>query len=280
VRWSVNGSLVSQGQELRIRADRPLAIAAGDGSAAAPLAPAPAPATDRAAPTREPIEWRAIPAGSFVAGCTEGDRLCDDNERPPQAVTLNAGFDLMAAEVTVDQYRAFALASGRPVPRQPHESASDHPVVNLTWQEAAAFCEAAGGRLPTELEWEFAARGGPGGTRFTTGVQLIPDAMNGPGVRGRDRWGMSSPVRAFPPGAFGLYDMTGNVWEWTASWYREGERWSQPPSADPAPDSDDYRRTIRGGSWDSSERNLRVSVRLGLSVRGRHNLYVGFRCAR
>jgi formylglycine-generating enzyme required for sulfatase activity len=206
--------------------------------------------------------------------------MCAENEQPPQPVRIEAGFELMAAEVTVDQYRAFALDSGRTMPRQPRWSAPDHPVLNLTWQEAAAFCHAAGGRLPTELEWEFAARGGPAGPRFTTGEQLIPDAVNGRGITGRDQWGLTSPVRSFPPGSFGLYDMTGNAWEWTSSWYLEGEGWAHPLASDPSPDSAAYRRTVRGGSWDSTQRNLRVSARDGLSARGRHNLYVGFRCAR
>jgi formylglycine-generating enzyme required for sulfatase activity len=279
VRWFVNGSPASESQTISVRADRPLSISVGDGSAA-PRPPQPAPLTEGTPPAGEPIEWRAIPAGSFVAGCTEGDGMCDDNERPPTPVTLRSGFELMAAEVTVDQYRAFAVASGRTMPRQPHWSAANQPVLNLTWQEAAAFCEAAGGRLPTEFEWEFAARGGTAGPRFTTGEQLIPDAMNGRGITGRDQWGLTSPVRSFPPGTFGLYDMTGNAWEWTSSWYREGEAWAQPPAVEPASDSAEYRRTVRGGSWDSAQRNLRVSAREGLSARGRHNLYVGFRCAR
>jgi formylglycine-generating enzyme required for sulfatase activity len=280
VRWFVNGSPASEGEELRVRADRPLSITAGDGPPPIPARPQPAAGPATPSPGPEAIEWRAIPAGSFVAGCTQEDRMCDGNERPPQPVILRSGFELMAAEVTVNQYRAFANASGRTMPRQPHWSAGDHPVLNLTWQEAAGFCEAAGGRLPTEFEWEFAARGGQDGARFTTGAELIPDAMNGRGIGGRDQWGLTSPVRSFPPGAFGLYDMTGNAWEWTSSWYREGEGWAQPLPADPAPDAVEYRRTVRGGSWDSTQRNLRVSARDGLSARGRHNLYVGFRCAR
>jgi formylglycine-generating enzyme required for sulfatase activity len=281
VRWFVNGSPASESEELRVRADGPLSITVGEGSAAMPARPAQsAPPPPPPPPKTEAIEWRAIPAGSFVAGCTAEDRMCDENERPPQPVTLRSGFELMAAEVTVTQYHAFAIASGRTIPRQPHWSAVDHPVLNLTWHEAAAFCQAAGGRLPTEFEWEFAARGGRDGARFTTGVQLIPDAMNGRGVGGRDQWGLTSPVRSFPVGAFGLYDMTGNAWEWTSTWYREGDGWAQQLPADPAPDSAEYRRTVRGGSWDSTQRNLRVSSREGLSARGRHNLYVGFRCAR
>jgi formylglycine-generating enzyme required for sulfatase activity len=279
VRWIVNGSVAAEGQELRIHANRPLTIVATT-DRVEPLTEVPyraAPAEQ--APAPEPIQWRQIPPGSFIAGCTEGDTMCDDNERPTQQVSVPE-FQLMAAEVTVHQYRAFAASSGRTVPRQPHWSGPDHPVVNLTWDEAASFCEAAGGRLPTEVEWEYAARGGRSDLRFTTGMQLNVDAVNGRGVTADDRWGMTSPVRSFPPGAYGLYDMAGNVWEWTASWFREDDEWAQPRASEPGPDSDQFLRTIRGGSWDSSMRNLRVSGRVGLSPHGRHNLYVGIRCAR
>ena len=268
VQWYVNGSLASDGRELRVRADRPLAIVATTGRVEVPAEPSRAGglAKPEPAPASAPIQWRAIPPGSFTAGCTPGDSMCDDQERPPQRASVSA-FELMPAEVTVNQYRALAESAGREVPRQPHWSGPDHPVVNLTWDEASWFCDAAGGRLPTELEWEYAARGGRSDVAFTTGMQFTAEAVNGRGVTGADRWGATSPVRSFPPGPFGLYDMAGNVWEWTSTEFREGG-------------SDEALRTIRGGSWDSSQRNLRVSSRVGLSAHGRHNLYVGIRCAR
>lgn len=280
-RWYVNGALVSEGQELRLKADRPLAITVltGREDVAPVRRPLPA-AAEEPPPLQKPIQWRSIAAGTFTAGCTEGDRLCENNESPQQSVTLRTAFELMAAEVTVTQYQAFAAASSRMMPRQPLWSGPDHPVVNVTWDEAAAFCRAAGGRLPTEIEWEFAARGGRSQFRYTTGEALVPEAVNGLGLNAGDRWGTTLPIGSFPPGPFGLFDMMGNVWEWTASWYREGAEWAQPRPADPAPDSGEYLRTVRGGSWDSSPRNLRVSRRVGLSARGRPNLYVGFRCAR
>jgi formylglycine-generating enzyme required for sulfatase activity len=274
-RWYVNGTLVSRAEELRVTADRPLVITAITGDEPiSPLRDTPtAAAADEAPAVPEPVRWRSLPPGVFTAGCTEGDDRCNENEWPRVSVALR-GYELMDAEVTVEQYRAFARASGRATPRQPLWSGPQHPVVNLTWEEAGAFCAAADGRLPTEAEWEFAARGGRSEFAWSTGEVLIRDAVNAQNLAGRDQWAATAPVRSFPAGPFGLFDMTGNVWEWTADSYH-GNR-----STDPARDSGEDVKTIRGGSWDSRTHSLRVTRRLGLSVRGRHNLFVGFRCAR
>lgn len=186
----------------------------------------------------------------------------------------------MDAEVTVAQYRAFAERPGRSLPRQPGWSGPQHPVVNLKWEEAEAFCAGANGRLPTEAEWEFAARGTRSDVAWTTGRSLIRGEVNGLGVGGRDQWAMTAPVRSFPAGPFGLFDMAGNVWEWTADWYPEDAAPADARSASSRPAAEPHLKAIRGGSWDSRTPGLRVTRRLGLSVRGRHNLYVGFRCAR
>jgi len=244
------------------------------------MAPPPALAGEAPLPPAAAIEWRRIPPGSFIAGCTEGDAECEPNEQPRQSVSLTKPFDFMATEVTVAQYGAFARASGRRLPRQPHWSGPSHPVVNLTYEEAVAFCVAEGARLPTEIEWEYAARGGESRARYPTGAALGHDAVNGHGVHGRDRWGLTAPVASFPPGAWGLSDMTGNVWEWTSSWYRDGADWTGEPTPPPPSTSPGHLKTVRGGSWDSTPASLRVSRRVGLSPRGRHNLYVGIRCAR
>jgi formylglycine-generating enzyme required for sulfatase activity len=276
-RWFVNGEPVAEGAELRLRIDRPVDVVAVIGAAPPPPAEVPAAPAPPAPAKISPPEWRAIPSGTFDVGCTEGDRLCDSNEWPRVSVAVKR-FEMMGTEVTVGQFDAFARATGGMTPRQPHWSEPTHPVANVTWDEAAAYCSAAGGRLPTEIEWEYAARGGRG-TRYTTGEAFVPERLNGLGLHGPDRWGMTAPVASFPANPFGLHDMGGNVWEWTGTWYRE-DGWARPDDAEPAPDSPNYARVIRGGSWDSSPRNLRVSVRQGLSPRGRYNLYVGFRCVR
>jgi formylglycine-generating enzyme required for sulfatase activity len=279
-RWFVDGVAAGQGPELRLTIDRPADVVAVIGTAVPPTPQRRVSQIEPHAKAVDPPAWRPIPPGSFEIGCTEGDRLCESNEWPRLSTTVQAGFEMMSTEVTVEQFEAFARASGRRAPRQPHWSAPSHPVVNLTWDEAFAYCTAVGGRLPTETEWEYAARGGRRGYRFPTRNEPTPEIVNGLGLHGPDRWGMTAPVGSFAPNGFGLFDMAGNVWEWTSSWYREDPSWMHPPDQEPTPESLAYAKTVRGGSWDSAMRNLRVSRREGLSPRGRHNLYVGFRCVR
>ena len=159
------------------------------------------------------------------------------------------------------------------MPRQPVWYAdATHPVVNVTWDEAQAYCEWVGGRLPTEDEWEYAARGGLDGRLFPWGDDFQGQA-NALRTVPTETWAYTAPVGSFPPNGFGLHDMAGNVWEWTASPHR--------PTHDTDPPTDGYeRRTIKGGSFNNAPMQLRVSDRAALSRRGRHNLYVGFRCVR
>jgi formylglycine-generating enzyme required for sulfatase activity len=114
---------------------------------------------------------------------------------------------------------------------------------------------------------------------FPWGDRFSGDVANGGGMGGRDRWAFTAPVGSFPANPHGLFDMVGNVWEWTSDWFRTADGWTQPAAAPPA-GSAAYLKTVRGGSWDSSTHSLRVSRRVGLSPSDRHNLYVGFRCAR
>jgi formylglycine-generating enzyme required for sulfatase activity len=282
-RWVVNGKVVASGSELRQRVDRPLTIVAvvNDGEIAVrEEKPVVTPAAPPPAAKAPPIDWRQIHGRPFDIGCTPGDTRCESNELPRQHVDPGT-YAIAATETTVEQFAQFARATGRMLPRQPRWSDRTHPVVNITWSEAEAFCEWAGGRLPTEAEWEFAARGGQVDSAVVPGLTSDRSLVNGSGMAGRDVWRNTAPVRSLPPNPFGLHDLIGNVWEWTADWYREDEKWAIPvDSTAAAPASGQYLKTVRGGSWDSSPRQLRVSRRAGLSARGRQNLYVGFRCAR
>lgn len=264
VRWFVNGVPVEISTELPVRADARLEIVAAPPSATAlpesgrltnPSSPAasgradaqPAAAPGAADPVK-PIHWRRVPASG-----------------------TRAAFEVAATETTVAQYRAYGRATGAPLPRQPYWSGNDHPVVNLTWSEASAFCAWAGGRLPSEAEWEAAARAGATGL-YWWGDDWDGSRANALGLGGADTWPYTAPVASFPPNALGLYDTVGNVWEWTADLYRP-----DPGSAAALPGT---LRTIRGGSWANRPENVRIPQRQGLSVSGRHNLYVGIRCAR
>jgi formylglycine-generating enzyme required for sulfatase activity len=276
--WYVNGAAAPKGTELRVRIDGPLAITAGGSADRADRAPASPPATARPI-SSAPLAWRRVRGDGFMAGCVDGDRGCAASELPRERVPLKHVYELTATEVTVAQFRAHAEPRGAHLPRQPQWSSEDHPVVNVTWDEAREFCEAHDGRLPTEGEWEFAARGGRFDSIFPWGNSYSAEAASGGGVRGRDEWQFAAPVASFPANPHGLFDMVGNVWEWTSDWFRTGDGWTQPAAA-PAAGSAAYLKTVRGGSWDSSAHSLRVSRRLGLSPADRHNLYVGFRCAR
>ncbi len=240
------------------------------------------------------IAWVEIPAGSFEMGCVPGDEVCGDSERPRHTVRISRPFLLMATEVTLGTYRRLA----GPL-QQPEWNADDRqPVVNVTWGEAASFCAAVGGRLPTEAEWEYAARGGRGGEMYVWGDSAMPlvdgrPAANVADERGRllypymtvftgfdDGHSLTAPVGSFPPNAYGLFDMAGNVWEWVADRYGAGY-YAVSPAVDPRGPSTGGLRVVRGGSWYGDPRSLRISHRGGDDpVRRPHGDGVGFRCAR
>jgi formylglycine-generating enzyme required for sulfatase activity len=192
----------------------------------------------------------------------------------------------MAHEVTAAQFGRFSDATGAPVVRwlkpwdvfqktQPDWNTENHPAVNISWFEAAAFCAFIGGRLPTEAEWEYAARGGSADTIYPWGNEYSQNLANGAGVGGRDRWKQTAPVGSFPPNGFRLYDMVGNVFEWTASVDREYPYRGEQPGDSESREA----RVIRGGSWASNRQDLRVSGR-GNDPPVARNDVIGFRCAR
>jgi formylglycine-generating enzyme len=176
----------------------------------------------------------------------------------------------------------------------------DFPVVHISYSDAEAFARWAGKRLPTEAEWEFAARGGLDRKRFVWGDSIATDGramMNA--WQGRfpvqdlatDGFNAPAPVATFPPNGFGLYDMAGNVWEWCADWYRPGYVISGPePLLDPRGpassfDPDDPgvpKRVQRGGSFLCSE-DFCTRYRPGARGKGEPNSsagHIGFRCVR
>ena len=227
-----------------------------------------------------PYERVRVPAGTFEMGCVADDRECRQYEVPRHTVTLTRPYELMATEVTVGQFRAHGRAVGQRIPRQPSwNRADDRPLVNVTWTEMRDFCWWAGGRLPTEAEWERAARAGQDGLIYPWGPASDLAPVNALGQGENDTWRWTAPVGSYPPNAYGLYDMTGNVWEWVADWFWNRYYANSPP-LDPAWLREGRARVVRGGSWDSGPPNLRLSFRSRLSPTGRHGLYVGGRCAR
>jgi len=225
-----------------------------------------------------------IPAGEFTMGRT---RLTpDDNtkmrpivlldDRPAHPVWLDA-YWMDKTEVTNAQYARFAKATSRKVPyhwlggRVP-DGQDRFPVYNVDWDDANAYCAWAGKRLPTEAEWERAARGGREGLNFPNGDKL--DAKQA-------RYGVQTgpgPVGEFPPNDFGLFDMAGSVAEWCADWFAREYYASSERRNPKGPASGKY-RVIRGGAW--SDPPPRVTVFFRNWVRPNQKTpNLGFRCAR
>jgi formylglycine-generating enzyme required for sulfatase activity len=271
--WQVNGRLVSGAAPLTFKAEQDTQIeAVFNGNVTGRAGAAPMAATIVPAPAARAV-WRIIPGGESWMGCVPSDERCDEAENPRVLNTFAQPFEMLDREVSGDDFRAFATETSADMPRQPEWYADGtHPVVNVTWSEAAAYCKWAGGRLPTEAEWEHAARGGLDGRLFPWGDEFTGQA-NGRHNLKTERFDFTAPVATFPPNAFGLHDMAGNVWEWTASAF------TMTHAARPTPNGYDL-RTIKGGGWDNLISRLRVSERAALSRDGRHNLYVGFRCVR
>jgi formylglycine-generating enzyme required for sulfatase activity len=217
-----------------------------------------------------------IPAGKFQMGSDAGKH----DEKPVHTVYLDA-FYMDAPEVTNGQYKRFMDATGHPPPAYLWYSRLpplNHPVVGVSWDDAMAYCEWAGKRLPTEAEWEKAARGGFVRMPYPWGNEISPDDANYKGTGGKDCWKYTAPVMSFRPNGYGLYDMAGNVWEWCEDEYDEGY-YAQSPTQNPkGPGSGIEEHVIRGGSWANPKEDLSVYKRDHRHrMRGFPN--IGFRCA-
>jgi formylglycine-generating enzyme required for sulfatase activity len=231
------------------------------------------------------ITWVRIAPGTFEMGCVAGDTSCNGDEKPNHRVTISRPFEVMSTVVTVGAFRAVGLS----LPAQPAGSSDQTPVVNLSWEDAAATCRAIGrsGRLLTEAEWEFAARGGLLGALYPWGNQDPVDKRGAPNgahlnpFSGRGpAAGEAVPVQGYAPNGFGLFDMVGNVRTWVADWFAENY-YQQSPSLDPKGPSSGQIRSVRGGLWFDGipVRTLRASTRYG-SEPERGARVIGVRCAR
>lgn len=254
--WVVGSGCGEKAKDPAVPAPTAEASAVPIGISSAPPPPAGA-ASGAAAPApADDGRMVEIPLGDFDMGSADGDA----DEKPVRRVHVNA-FSMDVTEVTAGAYQACVKADGclaadtRESCNYGRAERSSHPINCVSWLDAGAYCAWAGKRLPTEEEWEYAARGAEG-RRYpwgsdAPGAQLCWDR----GDRG------TCAVGSFPAGVFGLRDMAGNVWEWTSS------RWSSD-------------RVMRGGSWSSSDP---AWVRGSYRSRARPSvrfLHVGFRCAR
>ena len=223
-----------------------------------------------------------IPAGEFWMGCNEKvDTQCFGNEKPGRTVYVDA-FQIDTTEVTVKAYRS-CVESGKCSVKGLTKYGScnwdksgrgDDPINCVTWDQARTYCEAVDKRLPTQAEWEKAARGEEGLT-YPWGNEWDKTKAN------TDEGGKGGTVAvaSYASGVspYGVHDMSGNVWEWVQDWYA-ADYYQKEPDRNPTGPTDGEYRSGRGGSWRHSQRNARVANRFGF-IPGNANDGIGFRCA-
>ena len=222
-----------------------------------------------------------VPAGEFIMGSPEGEG--GDDEHPQRTVYLDA-FYIGKYEVTNAEYKECVDAGACEPPSRNWSKTrffyygnpeyDNYPVIRVTWYDAKAYCDWKGVRLPTEAEWEKAARG-TDGREYPWGNET-PDETK---LNYNRNIGDTTEVGSYPDGAstYGAMDMAGNVWEWVADWLDE-DYYSKAPERNPrGPDSREY-RVLRGGSWVYPERFARCSLR-GWIFPDYRSYSVGFRVA-
>ena len=241
-----------------------------------PVPPPPAPGKIN---PKDGAELILIPAGEFLMGSAAADNQASPTEKPQHTVYLDAYY-IYKNEVTVAQYRQFCIATGHAMPEAPQWGLlDDHPVVNVSWDDASAYAQWAGVCLPTEAQWEKAARGGDGRV-FPWGNTW--DAGKCSNSVGDLNPGKTSPVGSFVAGAspYGVQDMAGNVWQWCEDWYDE-KYYQNTPARNPIGPDTGMGRVLRGGCWGYDNPGyLRAAYRGGCDPT--HWGYVdgvGFRCA-
>ena len=225
---------------------------------------------------------RLVPVGEFSMGNEHGDQY----EAPVHSVYLDA-FYIDKYEVTNSLYKACVDAGACALPKEQdfynRPAYAEHPVVNVDWYMASAYCEWRSAYLPTEAQWEKAARGTDGriypwGNEITSSDanyfdNAVPKYCVGSG--GTVKVG-SVPSNVSP---YGVYDMTGNIWEWVADWSDDGRHYANSPSSNPSGPSSGDHKIVRGGSWLNIPVDLRTTTR-NWDDPSIYHFTIGFRCAR
>jgi formylglycine-generating enzyme required for sulfatase activity len=212
---------------------------------------------------KDGLKYVWIAPATFRMGCSQEDSNCSYDEMPAHSVTITKGFWIGQTEVTQAAYeRAIGLNPS-------HFKGPTLPVESISWDEARAYCVAAGMRLPTEAEWEYAAQGGNPPVSYGRLDALAWYSGNSENK--------TNVVARKERNGYGLYDMLGNVWEWVADWYGE-KYYGSSPASDPKGPSSGEHRTLRGGSWHDVAWRARVGYRNRSGPANRANV-IGVRCA-
>lgn len=253
--------------------------------------------------SKDGLSYAYIQPGKFRMGCSTGDGDCRPWENPAHDVRISKGFWIGQADVTVEAYKKYLRVVGKAMPDEPVISGKklnpnwtfeSAPMTMVNWTDSRDYCEWSGMRLPTEAEWEYAARAGTTGPRYG-GLDEIAWWAGNSGVLpidADDIWknhNLNYLERVFENGArphgvaskranaFKLYDMLGNVSQWTFDWYKTPYK-SGNLDVDPQGPPGGKDRVARGGSWFYHSAYLRVSARSFIRPTVRA-IYVGFRCA-
>jgi len=228
----------------------------------------------------DPEDVVLIPQGEFTMGST------GHSDEAPHQVVLDAYY-IDKYEVSNGKYRAFMKATQHPAPAywdEPRLNGPEQPVVGVSWYDANAYCEWEGKRLPTEAEWERAAKGVDGKHHFPWGHTIEPTKANyGQNV------GKTTPVDSYPDGVsgFGVYNMAGNVFEWVSDWYSP-TYFQASPALNPTGPSSGFNfanqgqvKVLKGGSWLAPSTSLHTSHRFwNQPENNSYGVGLGFRCAR
>ncbi len=223
---------------------------------------------------KDALKYVSIPPGNLQMGCSPVDDECFGDEKPAHRVKISKGFWMGQTDVTVGAYKRFVSQTGHEMPLAPTFNSGweneKQPIVNISWNDAQAYCQWAGGRLPTEAEWEYAARGGSTEARYGP-VDEVAWYRENSGSRARE-------VGQKRANSFGLFDTLGNVWEWDSDWYDESY-YARSPGVDPPGPSNGQERVLRGGSWMGGPRHARGSSRGRYAPDHRRSDF-GCRCVR
>ncbi len=227
-------------------------------------------------------EMVVIPKGEFLMGAPDNEAERRDNEGPQHRVTIGYRFALGRYPVTFDEYDHFCAATKREQPNDRGWGRGRRPVINVSWEEAVAYCEWLAWetgqryRLPSEAEWEYACRAGTT-TRYSWGDAITAEKAN----YSESKLGKTTKVGAYVSNPWGFFDMHGNVWEWVEDvWhdsYRGAPSYGLPWRRKNEDSSGSH--VIRGGSYDNASKFLRSVYRVGNRPHLKHN-YVSFRVAR